>query len=198
MKGKKEQKDNGAKRYRSPKETMQFLNYYVTIHQITPEEEEAFAAAPASYDDMTEEDWQKEHEAQIEGERQLKDEEEFKAIKRTLYKGIEGKRAEPDSELFRSSKDLLDRVTRFQSDPSSVTRHEMRKFEDDLSVYFSLWQGEDNKRSESASAEKPAETKPDIPPAKRRRARKGIKLLGRELYGLTIERITKAYLDKYG
>jgi len=158
MKGKKEQIDNGAKRYRSPKETMQFLNYYVTIHQITSEEEEAFAAAPASYDDMAEEDWQKEHEAQIEGERQLKDEEEFKAIKRTLHKGIEGKRSKPDSELFRSSKDLLDRVTRFQSDPSSVTQHEMRKFEDDLSVYFSLWRGEDDKRSESASAEKPAET----------------------------------------
>ena len=47
-------------------------------------------------------------------------------------------------------------------------------------------------------AKKPAEIKQDIAPAKRRGARKWIKRLGRELYGLTIERITKAYLDKYG
>lgn len=46
--------------------------------------------------------------------------------------------------------------------------------------------------------EKPAETKQDIAPAKYRGAWNRFKGLVRELYGLTIERITKAWLDKYG
>lgn len=46
--------------------------------------------------------------------------------------------------------------------------------------------------------EKPAETEQNTTPAKRRGIIIWCKGLVRELYGLTIERITKAYLDKYG
>ena len=49
-----------------------------------------------------------------------------------------------------------------------------------------------------SSPKPPAETKNDITPAKRRGVLTWVKGLVRELYGLTIERITKAYLDKYG
>ncbi len=46
--------------------------------------------------------------------------------------------------------------------------------------------------------EKPAETGQKPTPAKRLGIRACLKGLPKELYGLTIERITKAYLDKYG
>ena len=51
---------------------------------------------------------------------------------------------------------------------------------------------------ERVKAQKPAETERDTAPTKRRGVWTWVKVLGRELYGLTIERITKAYLDKYG
>jgi len=142
MKGKKEQKDNGANSFRSIKQMCEFVDRFVLIHQITPEEEEAFAAAPASYDDMTKEDWQKEHEAQIEGERQLKHEAQFNKVRKFLNIGIEAKRDDPYSELFQTSKKLLDLVDRFESDPLSVNRYERKKFRTDLIRYKELLKGE--------------------------------------------------------
>lgn len=46
--------------------------------------------------------------------------------------------------------------------------------------------------------EHPAQTKPDIPPTKRPGAWNRVKGFFIELYGITIERIIKALLDKYG
>jgi len=51
---------------------------------------------------------------------------------------------------------------------------------------------------ERVKAQKPAETEQDITPAKCRGSWNRVKGFGKEIYGLTIERITKAYLDKYG
>ena len=50
----------------------------------------------------------------------------------------------------------------------------------------------------SQKAENPAEPEQNIAPTKRRGIRARLKGLAKELYGLTIERVTKAYLDKYG
>ncbi len=47
-------------------------------------------------------------------------------------------------------------------------------------------------------SEKRAETEQDTTPAKRRGIWNRVRGFFRELYGLTIERITKAFLDKYG
>jgi len=153
MKGKKEQIDNGAKSSWSLGEIEEFfdkqaefakreLNFFLAVSNITHEEEEAFAAAPASYDDMTDEDWQKEHEAQIEGERQLKHEAKFVNIRKFLHIGIEAKRDDPDSELFQTSKELLDLVDRFESDPSSVNSYERKNFRTVLIRYKELLKGE--------------------------------------------------------
>lgn len=153
MKGKKKKKDNGAKSFRSLGDIEEFfdkqaefakkeLNFFLAVSNITPEEEEAFAAAPASYDDMTEEDWQKEHEAQIEGERQLKHEAKFANIRNFLEISIKLKKDDPYSELFQTSKELLDLVDRFESDPSSVNRYERKKFMTDLIRYKELLKGE--------------------------------------------------------
>lgn len=51
---------------------------------------------------------------------------------------------------------------------------------------------------EELAAEEPPETKPAITPTKRTGVWNRFKGFVRELYGLTIERITKAWLDKYG
>jgi hypothetical protein len=170
MKGKKEQKDNGAKSFRSIKQMWEFVDRFVLIHQITHEEEEAFAAAPTSYDDMTEEDWQKEHEAQIEGERQLKHEAKFNKVRKFLNIGIEAKRDDPDSKLFQTATELLDFVDRCESDPSSVNRYERKKFRTALIRYKELLKGE------ATSAEKPAETKKDIAPIEKEKEK--FKIIG--------------------
>ena len=153
MKGKKEQIDNGAKSFRSLGEIEEFfdkqaefakreLNFFLAVSNITHEEEEAFAAAPASYDDMTEEDWQKEHEARREMERQLKHEAKFANIRKFLEIGINLKKDDPYSELFKTSKELLDFVDRCESTPSSVNRYERKKFMTDLIRYKELLKGE--------------------------------------------------------
>lgn len=51
---------------------------------------------------------------------------------------------------------------------------------------------------ENSAPEKPAETGQDISPSKLRSAWTRVKGSAKEIYGLTIERITKAWLDKYG
>jgi len=53
------------------------------------------------------------------------------------------------------------------------------------------------KNADSAN-KKPAEKEPEIPPTKWRRIWTWVKGMPREIYGITIERITKAWLDKYG
>lgn len=162
MKDKKEQKDNRADSFRSLNEILQFVdNFLVQAHQITPEEEEAFAAAP-TYDDMTEEDWQKEYEARKDFEQQHKNEVKFNKLRKFLHIGIEAKRDDPDSELFRTSKELLDFVDRCESDPSSVRSYEGKKFRTALITYKELLKGE------ATSAEKPAETKRNTTPSIRR------------------------------
>jgi len=47
-------------------------------------------------------------------------------------------------------------------------------------------------------AREPAQTEQHIPPSKLRSAWTRVKGFAKEIYGLTIERITKAWLDKYG
>ena len=54
------------------------------------------------------------------------------------------------------------------------------------------------KGSQDLTSKEPAEAEQNIAPAKRRGIRAWFKGLAKELYGLTIERVTKAYLDKYG
>ena len=186
MKGKKEKKDNGANSFRSLKEMWEFLDRFVLVHQITPEEEEAFAAAPASYDDMTEEDWQKEYEARKEMERQLKHEAKFNKIRKFLNIGIECKRDDPDSKLFQTATELLYFVDRCESDPSSVNRYERMKFRTALITYKELLKGE------ATSAEKPTEKERKTTPAKRR----GIGAWLWKLYEKTLKVIVDAVLER--
>lgn len=164
MKDKKERKDNRADSFRSLNEILQFVdNFLVQAHQITPEEEEAYAAAPASYDDMTKEDWQKEYEARKDFEQQHKNEVKFNKLRKFLHIGIEAKRDDPDSELFRTSKELLDFVDRCESDPSSVRSYEGKKFRTALIRYKELLKGE------ATSSEEPPEAGQDIPTAKEKK-----------------------------
>lgn len=53
-------------------------------------------------------------------------------------------------------------------------------------------------KKETTQKTEPAETGRDITTDKRRGIKAWFKGSAKELYGLTIERITKAYLDKYG
>ncbi len=183
MNGKKEQKDDSPNSFRSLKEIVEFTNNYLgEAHKFTPEEEKAFADAK-TYEEMTEEDWQKEHEAQNELEQQHKDEVKFNELRKFLHIGIEAKRGEPNSELFQTAKELTDLVNRIEIDPSSVSSYERNKFKTGLIRYKELLKGEAEKRCKEASAEKPAETKQDIPPAKGKKKKAKIASLFKKIFG---------------
>ncbi len=137
-------------------------------------------------------------EEQAKIDKQIAREQRFDRIRRFLQIGIKFKSNEPDSELFKTAKELQDIVDKCESNSSSVSVYERKKFETGMSRYRELL------KAEYKSGKKPAEIERDITPAKRWWIRGWLwirawfKGLGKELYGLTIERITKAYLDKYG
>jgi len=174
MKGKKEQIDNGAKSFRSLGDIEEFFdkqaelakrefNFLRAVSLITPEDEEAFRAAPI--DVVLSKKDRQEDKALKESKRERRHEANRACIRKFLEIGRELKKSDPESKLFNMSEGLLDYLDRIESDLHSLSEYEWKKLDTGLRTYASLLRGEAEKRSEAASAEKPTETEQNNKPA---------------------------------
>ena len=76
------------------------------------------------------------------------EEKAFAEIRQNLFEGIERKRGNTESELFQTSKELLDLFDRIESDPSAITMYQRKKLDTYLKIYEQLLIGERERRSE--------------------------------------------------
>lgn len=113
----------------------------------------------------------------------------FKALRQYFQQGIQRKSNDPNSELFKTVREALDLLDQIEVDIPSATDHQLLKYESLFDIYTELLRAE---------REKPAETEQTTTPSKCRKIWNRLMGPVKEYYGLTVERITKAFLDKYG
>lgn len=157
----KRQKDNSAKSSWSLGKIEEFfdknvelakreLNFLCAVSLITPEDEEAFRAAPI--DVVLPKKDRQEDKALKELERERRHEANRACIREFLEIGRELKKSDPKSKLFNMSEELLDCLDRIESDPCSLSKYEWKRLDTQLGTYASLLRGEAKKRCEAPSA----------------------------------------------
>ena len=110
--------------------------------------------SPKRWDEFTEAEQKALAKEQAQLQRENKREQEWDSIRKFLQRGIDIKSDDPNSELFRTTKELLDIVDRAQKEPLSVSKYEQQKFCTGLDRYKVLLKAELNRQPK----EKPAET----------------------------------------
>lgn len=212
MKDKKEQKDKGAKSSWSLEEIEELFDKHIKLAKkefdilrfaslMTPEFEKAYREASIDADVLKNlrkkgQQVTEEEETLREQERERRRELKRACIRNFLGIGRELKKSDPESKLFNLSVELLDYLDRIESDLHSLSGYEWRKLDTGLDTYVSLLRGEAEKRCKKASAEKPAETKQDIPPTIFRRIWTGIKGFIKEAYRITIKSFFDSAMNK--
>ena len=72
-------------------------------------------------------------------------------IRKYIFEGIKRKRGNPESELFKTAKEILVLFDRIESTPSVITMYQRKKLETDLKIYEQLLIGERERRLEKLS-----------------------------------------------
>jgi len=116
-------------------------------------QDEYAAAEPKPINEMSEEELESLEKSKAEVERQIIREQRFNRIRHFLQHGIQLKRDDTDSEFYRTAKELLDMVDRFESAPASVKEYQRKKFTTDLMRYKELLKGESNTNSQISCTE---------------------------------------------
>ncbi len=101
---------------------------------------------PKRWDDFTKEEQKALAKEQAQLQREGKRDEEWDSIRKFLQRGIDIKSDDPNSELFRTAKELLDIVDRAQKEPLSVSKYEQQKFCTGLDRYKVLLKAELNRQ----------------------------------------------------
>jgi len=140
------------------------FNFLHAVSLITPEDDEAFRAAPI--DVVLPKKDRQEDKALKELERERRHEANRACIRKFLEIGRELKKSDPESKLFKMSEELLDYLDRIESDLHSVSKYEWKKLDSGLRTYVSLLRGEAQQRCQATSPDKTAQTKQDIPSAR--------------------------------
>jgi hypothetical protein len=99
------------------------------------------------------EELSEDEQAALEGEQELakqqfEREQKIAMLRSFLQIGIKLKSDDPNSELFRTAKELLDIVDKYESEPSSVSKYEQNKYGTGISRYKELLFAELRKHSE--------------------------------------------------
>ncbi len=135
-------------------------------------------AKPKRWDEFTEEEQKALAEEQAQLQRENQREQEWDSIRKFLQMGIDIKSDDPNSELYKTAKELQDIVDKAQADPLSVSKYEQRKFCTGLDQYKALL------KAESKLKGKPAGTRENASPPKRWRIWNCIKRIPRWIYCL--------------
>lgn len=115
-------------------------------------------AKPMRYDELTEAEQKAYDEAQAQCYREAEEARPWDEMRESLQRGIDFKSDYPDSELFRTARELLDILDLGQAEPMSVSQYEKRKFRTCLSRYKALVKAEikKNTRKRKKSSKKAA------------------------------------------
>lgn len=111
-------------------------------------------AKPMRWDDFTEEQQKALAKEQAQLQRENKREQEWDSIRKFLQIGIDIKSDDPNSELYKTAKELQDIVDKAQAESLSVSKYEQQKFCTGFDRYKVLLKAELNRQLK----EKPAET----------------------------------------
>ncbi|GAH23981.1 unnamed protein product, partial [marine sediment metagenome] len=117
-------------------------------------------AKPKHYDDLTEAEQKAYDKSQAELYREAEQARPYNEMRELLQIGINIKSDAPDSELFRTAKELLDMLDRAETEPSSFSTDEKRKLRTRLYQYKALLKAElkKNARKGKKLSGKPAGT----------------------------------------
>ncbi|MHC4159829.1 MAG: hypothetical protein ACYSSO_12205 [Planctomycetota bacterium] len=97
---------------------------------------------PQRLDELTEAQRKAYDKAQLQDYREVKRKQKWQEIREFLQIGIDIERDDPNPELFRTAKELLDIVDRAETEPSSVSKYEQQKFCTGLDRYIALLKAE--------------------------------------------------------
>ena len=110
------------------------------------------AAKPTSFAELSEDDQAALAQSQTQAVQQSERERRCARIRGFLQIGIRANSHDPNSELFRTAKELQDTVDRCESDPSSLSSYERNKFKTGMLRYRELL------KAEFKSGQEPGET----------------------------------------
>jgi len=97
---------------------------------------------PKRWDEFTEAEQKALAKEQAQLQRENKREQEWDSIRKFLQMGVDIKRDDPNSELYKTAKELQDIVDKAQAEPLSVSKYERRKFRTGLGRYKALLKAE--------------------------------------------------------
>jgi len=147
------------------KDLEEFLSRDYMLNVVADRISEEYAAAPDDYE-PTDEDLEEQAKEEAEFRRDIIRERKYNVFRKYLQQGIELKKDDPDSELFKTAKQLLELLDQAESDISSISRRQLRKYKTDFSIYTQLL---DSELTKQIVLKKPAETEQENKDAKRER-----------------------------
>ena len=120
----------------------------IVFEELLDEQAQEFAdAKPIEVDELTDDESAEMKEDEAEINQQLKRKARYDKARLSLRLGMNLKANDPESKLFKTAEELLLIVDKVETDPSSVSELELRKYKTSKTIYDALLDAEIRKRS---------------------------------------------------
>lgn len=120
----------------------------IVFEELLDEQAQEFAdAKPIEVDELTDDELAEMKKDEAEINQQLKRKARYDKARLSLRLGMNLKANDPESKLFKTAEELLLIVDKVETDPSSVSELELRKYKTSKTIYDALLDAEIRKRS---------------------------------------------------
>ncbi len=147
------------------KDLEEFLSRDYLLNVVADRISEEYTAAPDDYE-PTDEDLEEQAKEEAEFRRDIIRERKYNVLRKFLQRGIELKKDDPGSKLFKTAEQLLELLDQAESDISSIDKHQSRRYATLVPMYVQLL---DSELTKQTVLKKPAETEQENKYAKRER-----------------------------